>query len=169
MSVLRRLDGDGTYNQTQPRKRLVVGFLFLVWIWNPPLIYGHVCSSIRWSLYCFMCIPLHRWLTRNRGSVMYWLVWSGLVLPPLVKRYHRLPFSVGQPLGYYAAPVLPVASHGGVAGSITSLSIYLEYNPVSLFTAPERKKRSCLGGPGRSDWLLLPPLQQVVMDSKKEV
>lgn len=32
--------------------------------------------------------------------------------PPLVKRYHRLPFSVGQPLGYYASwPLFSLSHH----------------------------------------------------------
>jgi hypothetical protein len=38
MSVLRRLDGDGTYNQTQPLEQLA-GFPFLVPVFNSISVY----------------------------------------------------------------------------------------------------------------------------------
>lgn len=106
MSVLRRLDGDGTYNQTKPLERLV-GF-------QNVYSFDMKSATDRWPRVLIYQMIALLFDVYTASSVVNSSLGLSHVLtgPPLVKRYHRLPFSVGQPLGYYASwPLFSLSHH----------------------------------------------------------
>ncbi|KAL5798384.1 hypothetical protein ACOSQ2_003204 [Xanthoceras sorbifolium] len=107
MSVLRRLDCDGTYNQTKPLERLVR--------FQNVYSFDMKSATDRWPRVLIYQMIALLFDVYTASSVVNSSLGLSHVLtgPPLVKRYHRLPFSVvGQPLGYYASwPLFSLSHH----------------------------------------------------------
>lgn len=106
MNVLRRLKCDGTYDQTKPLRQLAGS--------SQAYSFDIQSATDRWPrVLIFQALAL-LFDTYTASAVVNSSLGlcHALTGPPLVKRYQRLPFSVGQPLGYYSSwPLFSLTHH----------------------------------------------------------